>query len=137
MALKSFRKFNQDVPEEIERFSKPILDSAYSIHNGLGPDLLENIYELAMVHELGKRGVKVQRQTPLPVIYDGVDLGAGLKLDLLVEGCIIVELKAVETILPVHEAQLLTYLKLAKKRLGFLMNFNVASMKDGINRVVL
>src|SRR5579859_829370 len=137
MPVKPFRKFNQDVPEEIERFSKPILDSAYSVHTGLGPGLLENIYELAMVRELEKRGVKVYRQVLLPLVYDGVDLGMGLKLDLLVEECIVVELKAIESILPVHEAQLMTYLKLAKKRLGFLMNFNVASMKDGINRMVL
>lgn len=135
--MKPFRKFNKDVPGEIEQFSKPILDSAYSVHTGLGPGLLENTYELAMVHELGKRGIKVQRQVLLPVVYDGVDLGAGLKLDLLVEECIVVELKAIESILPVHEAQLMTYLKLAKKRLGFLINFNVASMKAGIDRVVL
>jgi GxxExxY protein len=137
MTMKPFRKFNQDVPGEIEQFSKPILDSAYSVHTKLGPGLMENIYELAMVHELEKRGVRVQRQVPLPVVYDGVDLGVGLKLDLMIEESIIVELKAVESILPVHEAQLMTYLNLAKKRLGFLMNFNVASMKDGIDRVVL
>ncbi len=118
-------------------FSKPILDSAYAIHTGLGPGLLEGIYELAMIHELGKKGVKVQKQVALPVIYDGVNFDAGLRLDLLVEGCIILELKAVESILPVHKAQILTYLKLANKRLGFLLNFNVASMKDGIERVVL
>jgi|SRR5581483_5203256 len=125
------------IPDEIECFSKPVLDSAYAVHTALGPGLLENIYELAMIHELGKRGVRVQKQVLLPISYDGVILDGGLKLDLLVEGAIILELKAVDSILPVHEAQLLSYLKLADKRLGFLINFHVLSLKDGIKRMVL
>jgi GxxExxY protein len=131
------KRIAKPIPFEIEKFSKPILDSAYAVHSGLGPGLLESIYELAIVHELEKRGIKVRRQILLPVAYDGVILEAGLKLDLLVEDCIIVELKAVEALLPIHEAQLLSYLKLADKRLGFLINFHVLSMKDGINRLVL
>lgn len=131
------KKINEPIPEEVERFSKPILDSAYAIHTVLGPGLLESIYELTMVHELTKRGLDVQRQVLLPVHYDGVKFDVGLKLDLLIENCIIVELKSVENLLLVHEAQLLSHLKLASKRLGFLINFKVASMKDGIKRLVL
>lgn len=130
-------KRNEPIPKEVEKLSRPILDSAYTIHSALGPGLLENIYEMTMVHELGKRGLKVKSQVLLPVLYDNVSFEAGLRIDLLVEDRIIVELKAVETVLPVHEAQLLTYLRLAGKRLGFLINFNVASLKDGIKRIVL
>lgn len=125
------------IPDDVEKYSRPILDSAYAIHSALGPGLLENIYELTMLHELTKRKLMVKRQVTLPVIYDGIEFEAGLRLDLLVEDRIIVELKAVETLSPVHEAQLLTYLRLTGKRLGFLINFNVASLKDGIKRIVL
>ena len=134
--IKPGRK-SDPIPDDIERFTKPILDSAYAIHSALGPGLLENIYEATMVYELGKRGLKIKSQTPIPIVYDGLKLDAGLRLDLLVEDRVIVELKSVESMLPIHEAQLLTYLKLAGKRVGFLINFNVTSLKDGIKRIVL
>jgi GxxExxY protein len=107
------------------------------VHSQLGPGLLESVYELCLEHELAKAGLHVQRQVPHPVCYDGLRLDGGLRLDLLVENQIVIEVKAVDAIHPVHEAQLLTYLKLTERRLGFLMNFNVAMYKDGVRRFVL
>ncbi len=127
----------KSIPLEIEKFSKPILDSAYTVHTKLGPGLLESIYEMCLAHELKKRGTRCERQVPLPVVYDDLKIEGGFRIDLLVENCIIVELKSQEDLLPVHEAQLLTYLKLANLRLGFLLNFNVISLKSGIKRKVL
>lgn len=98
---------------------------------------MEGIYEICLFHELTKRGLRVQRQVSLPVIYDGLSLDAGLRLDMLVEEALVLELKAIEVILPVHLAQVLTYLKLSGYRMGLLMNFNVARIKDGIKRIVL
>lgn len=125
------------IPIEIERFSKPILDSAYTVHTKLGPGLLESVYEICLAHELKKRGVKCERQVPLPVVYDDLKIEGGFRIDLLVEKRIILELKSIDDLLPVHEAQLLTYLRLADLRLGFLLNFNVSSLKNGIKRKVL
>src|SRR5439155_23054915 len=104
-------------------------------HRALGPGLLESVYELCLVHELTKRGLKVERQVSLPVVYDSIRLDAGLRLDIVVEDSVVVELKAVESMLPVHTAQLLTYLKLTGHRLGLLINFNVPLIKDGIHRL--
>jgi GxxExxY protein len=98
---------------------------------------LESVYEACLVHELTKRGRQVSRQVGLPVVYEDIRLEAGLRLDLVVQGCVVVEIKAVETLLPVHHAQLLTYLKLSGYRLGLLLNFNVPRLKDGIKRLVL
>lgn len=117
--------------------ARQVVDAAYAVHKALGPGLLEGIYEVCLTHELSKRGLKVERQVVLPVFYDGLRLDAGLRLDLLVEGCLVVELKAVETILPLHQAQLLTDLKLSGHCLGLLINFNVSLIRDGIKRVVL
>lgn len=100
----------------------------------MGPGLLESAYEVCLEHELRKAGLKVERQVPLPVTYDGIKLNCGYQLDLLVEGKIIIELKAIESIMPIHEAQLLTYLKLTGLKLGLLINFNVALLKNGIKR---
>lgn len=122
---------------DIEKYSKPILDSAYKIHTTLGPGLLESVYEICLIHELKKRGFKSERQVPLPVVYDDIRMEGGFRIDVLVENCIIVELKSVDLLLPVHESQVITYLKLANLRLGFLLNFNVSSMKRGIKRLVL
>ena len=107
------------------------------MHKALGPGLLESVYEVCLLHELNKRGVKVERQVSLPVVYDNLRLDAGLRLDLVVEKRVIVELKAVEVLLPVHTAQLLTYLKLSGYRLGLLVNFNSATIKQGIKRIAL
>ena len=99
--------------------------------------MLESVYEVCLAHEIRKRGLSVQRQVSLPIVYGSVHLDAGLRLDLLIEDCLLVELKAVEQLLPVHKAQVLTYLKLTGHRLGLLINFNVPRIRDGIKRVVL
>ncbi len=113
-----------------------IVDAALKVHSALGPGLLESAYETCLMHELRKRGLTVEAQVPLPVIYDGVRLECGYKLDLLVENAVIVELKAVENVLPVHKAQLLSYLRLSGKQLGLLLNFCAPLMKNGIYRIV-
>ena len=125
------------VPPEVERVAKLIVDAAFHVHKELGPGLLESVYESCLAFELEHRGVKVERQVALPVIYKGVRLDAGLRLDMLIGNTVIVELKAVETMLPLFDAQLLTYLKLTAQRLGLLINFNVPLIKDGIKRIVL
>lgn len=118
----------------INDISGQILDASIQVHRELGPGLLESAYEACLAYELRKRGLKVLTQVGLPVIYDEVKLDVGYRIDLLVEDCIIVELKAVEHVLPLHEAQLITYLKLSDKRLGLLINFNVVRLKDGFKR---
>jgi GxxExxY protein len=122
---------------QTERTEKEIVDAAYKVHKELGPGLLESVYEACLTHELTKRGLKVDTQIELPVHYETVRLDIGFRLDLLVENEIIVELKAVETMIPLFEAQLLTYLKLTGKRLGLLINFNVPLIKNGIKRLIL
>ena len=114
-----------------------MVDAAFAVHSRLGPGLLESVYEVCLAHELKKRGLKVERQVTLPVVYDEVRLEAGLRIDLLVGDCVLVELKAVEALLPVHKAQVLTYLKLTGFRLGLLINFNVPLIRDGVTRVAL
>jgi len=116
--------------------ARQIVDAAYRVHTTLGPGLLESVYEAALAYELGKRGLHVSRQQVIPVVYETVRIQTGFHADLLVEDQVIVEIKAVETIAPVHKKQLLTYLKLADKRLGLLINFNVALIKQGITRIV-
>jgi GxxExxY protein len=112
-----------------------IVDAAYRIHTTLGPGLLESVYEAALAYELEKRGLKLTRQQAVPAVYEGIEIHTAFYADLLVEDQVIVEIKAVETIAPVHKKQLLTYLKLANKRLGLLINFNVFLIKDGITRI--
>jgi GxxExxY protein len=123
--------------EYVDRIATEIVDSAYRVHSELGPGLLESVYEVCLAHELGRRGLKVQRQVGLPVVYDSIRVDAGFRLDLVVDDAVIIELKAVDAVLPVHLAQVLTYLKLGDFKLGFLMNFNVTRIKDGIRRIVL
>ncbi|MFA4923394.1 MAG: GxxExxY protein [Ignavibacteriaceae bacterium] len=113
-----------------------ILDSSIEVHRNLGPGLLESVYEVCLCKELSSRGVKFQRQVSLPVTYKGELLDADFRIDVLVNDKIIVELKAVELLLPVHKAQLLTYLKLANKKLGLLINFNVPRLIDGFVRMI-
>ena len=127
----------QPIPAETDAVARNVVDAAYSVHTKLGAGLLESVYEICLVHELTKRGLGVKRQVRMPILYDNVRLDAGLQLDLVVEDCLVVELKAVEAILPVHQAQLLTYLKLSGHRLGLLVNFNVPLIKDGIQRIAL
>jgi len=125
------------IPDELDEVARQVVDAAFAVHSALGPGLLESVYETCLVHELAKRGVKAARQVVLPIHYDGIRLDGGLRLDFLVEDCLVVELKAVEALLPVHEAQLLTYLKLSGHRLGLLINFNMPLIKDGIRRLAL
>ena len=113
-----------------------IVDAAMKVHTALGPGMLESVYEKCLKHELTKRGLKVESQRWLAVIYDGVEIEGSYKIDLLVEGQVIVELKVVEQVLEVHKAQLLSYLKLADKQVGLLINFNVVHLRDGIRRMV-
>ena len=112
-----------------------IIGHAIEVHSTLGPGLLESVYETCLAHELTKSGLKVERQKALPVVYNGLNFDQGFRLDLLVEGRVIVELKCVEKLLPVHEAQLYTYLKLSAKRTGLLINFFSKVLKDGIKRI--
>jgi GxxExxY protein len=123
--------------EETENVAASIVDAAFHVHSELGPGLLESVYETCLAYELSLRDLVVEKQVPVAVNYRGIRLDAGLRVDLLVGGCIVIELKAVEQLLPVHTAQLLTYLKLTGKRLGFLINFNVPRIKEGLKRVIL
>jgi GxxExxY protein len=125
------------LPPELELVATHIVDAAFKVHMTLGPGLLESVYETCLAFELSKRGLRVRRQVAVPFMYDGVMLGAELRIDLLVEEQVIIEVKAVEKLIPVFEAQLLTYLKLANKRLGFLINFNVEVIKNGLKRRIL
>ncbi|MBD2503755.1 GxxExxY protein [Anabaena azotica] len=115
--------------------AKEIVDAAYKIHTTLGPGLFESVYEAVLAYELERRGLQVARQQAIPVVYEAVHLEEGFRADLIVENKVIVELKSVETVHPVHKKQLLTYLRLANKRLGLLINFGSLLIKDGISRV--
>jgi GxxExxY protein len=116
--------------------AKEIVDAAYHIHTTLGPGLLESVYDTVLAFELGRRGLRIVRQQAIPVVYENVRIDAGFRADLIVEDKVIVEVKSVELLAPVHKKQLLTYLRLADKRLGLLINFQVALIKDGITRIV-
>ena len=125
------------IPDEINDIGKKIVDSAYTVHKNLGPGLLEKVYEICFCHELQKRGLKYQRQLSIPIVYDGIEFSEGLRLDVLVEDKVICELKALENVNPVWEAQILSHLKITGNRLGYLINFNVPMIKNGIRRFVL
>lgn len=121
----------------INEVTRQVIAAAMKVHSTLGPGLLESTYEACTQHELRKAGLKVQAQVQLPVTYDGLKLDLGYRIDLLVEDLVIVELKAVDTFNAVHEAQLISYLKLSGKNVGLLINFNVAHLRDGIRRIVV
>lgn len=122
---------------ELNDLTSRILAAAFKVHSAIGPGVLESVYQTCLDHELRKTGLEVQGQVSLPVLYDGLKLDAGFRIDLLVEGTVVVELKCVDSILPIHKAQLLTYLKLANKPLGLLLNFNVVHLREGgIKRVL-
>jgi GxxExxY protein len=116
--------------------AKEIVDAAFRIHTTLGPGLLESVYQTVLAYELGRRGLRTVCQQAIPVIYENVRIDTGFRADLVVEDKVILEIKSVEVLAPVHKKQLLTYLRLADKRLGLLINFNVTLIKDGIIRVV-
>lgn len=121
---------------EMNDISGEVVDAAMKVHTALGPGLLESVYQKCLQHELHKRGLKVESEVWLPVVDDGVKIEGGYKVDLLIEGQVVVELKVVEQLLEIHKAQLLSYLKLSEKELGLLINFNVVHLKNGIKRIV-
>jgi GxxExxY protein len=127
----------ENTADKQEIIASKIVDSAFAVHSALGPGLLEKIYEVCFCHELNKRGLSFQRQVSIPIEYDEIKFDEGLRIDVLVEDLIICEVKAVEQTNSVWEAQLLSYLKLTGKHLGFLINFNVPVIKNGIKRMVL
>ena len=116
--------------------AKQIVDVAFKVHTTFGPGLLESVYETIMAYELKKRGLRVVRQQPIPVVYESIRMDLGFRADLIIESKVVIEIKSVEAIAPVHKKQLLTYLRLTDKRLGLLVNFNVELIKNGITRVV-
>lgn len=123
--------------DSLNGLAKAALDAAFAVHSELGPGLLESTYKACLAYELSKRGLRAMVEVPVPVVYDGKKLAdVGYRVDLLVEGELIVEVKAVEAVAPVHVAQLVSYLRLSNKRLGLLLNFNVVSLRDGIYRRV-
>ena len=128
---------HQEVDRGLDVLARAVVDAGLTVHKALGPGLLESTYEHCLAHELRLRSLVSQRQVPAPVIYKGEKLDAGYRLDLVIERSIIVEVKAVEALTRLHEAQLLTYLRLSGFRLGFLMNFNVILFKSGVRRMVI
>jgi GxxExxY protein len=122
---------------DINSISYDIIGAAIKVHSSLGPGLLESIYEVCLIHELNKSGYRVESQKPIAVVYNGMQMKIGFRIDLLVDEQVIVEIKAVDNLVPVHTAQLMTYLKLTKLNLGLLINFNVVHLRNGIKRVIL
>jgi len=130
------RKKYLSLSEREEYLGAMIVDAAYKVHSAIGPGLLEKVYEICFCHELKKKNISVQRQLDIPVVYDGIIFSEGLRLDVLVDNLVICELKAIEQVNPVWEAQILSHLKLTGKHLGYLINFNVPMIKNGIRRFV-
>ena len=127
----------QPVPARAEAVAAEIIDAAIKVHKVLGPGLLESVYEACLCYELSKRGIPFRRQVDMPVRFEEVFIETGFRVDVLADECVIAELKTAAAIIPIHEAQVLTHLKLANIRLGFILNFNVVLMKDGIKRMVV
>ena len=119
-----------------EEIARHIVECAYIVHDTLGPGLLEHVYEVCLCHELTRRGLHVNRQVPVPLVYDGISFDEAFRADVLVEDLVICEIKAVEKLVPIYKFQVLTHLKLTNRRLGFLINFNSPLLKDGIRRIV-
>jgi GxxExxY protein len=122
---------------ELEKITSEVIDCIFKVHKTLGPGLLESAYETCLMYEIKKRGLKAIKQKQLPLLYDGIKLDAGYRIDILVEDKLILEIKAAESLTDVHLAQVITYLKLSENKLGLLVNFNVTLIKNGIKRVVL
>lgn len=122
--------------DDLNQLTAAIIGAAIEVHRALGPGLLESAYESCLAHELGLRGISLERQKPIPLCYKGLSLQCGYRLDLLVAGQVVVEVKAVERLLPIHEAQVLSYLKLAHCPVGLLINFDVKVLRDGIRRFI-
>lgn len=136
MSEPKFQNFTT-LSKEVDLIGKAIVDAAFAVHKQLDPGLLEKVYEISLCHELNKRRVKYLRQVDIPIKYDGLTFNEGLRLDILAEDQVIIEIKAVDLVNPVWDAQVLSHLKLTGKRLGFLINFNVPLIKSGIKRFVL
>jgi GxxExxY protein len=134
---KNTKSMRQPIPERAETAARHSVDAALQVHKALGPGLLESAYEHCLAYELLRRGVPTQRQVALPIVYNGEKLDAGYRLDLVVDGGVAIEIKSVDALAPIHEAQVLTYLKLSGLRIGLLMNFNVVLFKHGLRRFVL
>lgn len=128
---------HEPLSQETERVAQSIVDAALAVHRVLGPGLLESAYEACLSHELERRGHTVLKQVALPLVYGTVKLDAGYRIDLIVDDVVIIEVKAVEALTQLHEAQVLTYLRLSHRRLGLLINFNVRLLKNGIRRLIL
>lgn len=127
----------EPIPTEVNFLANRAVNAAVKVHKELGPGLLESVYETCLFYELKKDFSDVEKQVKIPIVYDGIQLDAELRLDIWIRKKLIVEIKSVEVLLPVHHAQLMTYLKLTKNRLGLLMNFNVPLLKNGIKRIAL
>ena len=125
----------EPISDYVNRVARITVNAAYAVHSLLGPGLLESVYEKCLAHGIRRRGLAVDSQVSLPLQFEGLHLPGALRMDMVVEGCLIVEVKAAEVVLPVHRAQLLTYLKLSGHRLGLLINFNVPLIRDGITRI--
>ena len=128
---------HQEIPKELDDLAKLVVDAAFKVHKVLGPGLLESAYQACLEIEIEKRGVSCSSQLILPICYEGITVDGAYRIDLLIENQLVVELKAVEQLLPIHSAQLITYLRLSGNRLGLLINFNTPLIKDGIKRIVL
>lgn len=133
----STQRVFQPIPADVERLGKVVLNSAFKVHTTLGPGLLESVYRVAMKHVLDKNGVAVRTDVKLPIMFEGAKLESGLEIDMLVEKCVIVKIKSVERMSQLYQAQMVTCLRLSRLRLGFLINFNVPYLKDGIKRIVV
>lgn len=127
----------EPISGELDRIGRRVVHAALTVHRALGPGLLESVYEHCLAQELAQEGLRVARQVGVPVTYSGARLEVGFRIDLLVQNEVVVEVKAVETLAPVHTAQVLTYLRFAERRLGYLINFNTVLLKDGVRRLVL
>jgi GxxExxY protein len=131
------KKFYPLVDYEVEKIGKIVLDAAYKVHTALGPGLLESAYQTAVKHVIEKGGTPVETEVKLPITFDGIQIESAFRLDMLVAKCVIVEFKVVEKMNMIYETQMITYLRLSGVRLGFLINFNVRHLKDGIQRIVV
>ncbi|HTY90988.1 MAG TPA: GxxExxY protein [Methanocella sp.] len=127
----------EPIPKNVNDIATTILDAAFEVHKTLGPGLLESVYKTCLIYELRKKGLLVEKQVKVPIQYKDIYLDGELRLDILVENLVLVEVKSIEKLAPIHEAQVLTYLKLTGHRVGYLINFNAYRLKDGIRRLVL
>ncbi|MDP3802813.1 MAG: GxxExxY protein [Phenylobacterium sp.] len=127
----------EPISESVERIGRAVVDAALAVHRALGPGLLESVYETCLVEELKQRGLTTDRQIGVPVVYGDVRMDVGFRLDLLVEKCVVVEIKSIDALASIHTAQVLTYLRFSGLRLGYLINFNTGLLKHGLRRLVL